>query len=73
MTLSRYKTILTISLPLVLSMGATTVMEFTDRVFLGNYDLNSLAAATPAGMTMKVKIGIASRLPARPKPAMRWK
>ena len=32
-------------------MGATTVMEFTDRVFLGNYDLNSLAAATPAGIT----------------------
>ncbi len=51
MTLSRYKTILTISLPLVLSMGATTVMEFIDRVFLGNYDLNSLAAATPAGIT----------------------
>ena len=51
MTISRYKNILTISLSLVLSMGATTVMEFTDRVFLGNYDLNSLAAATPAGIT----------------------
>jgi len=47
MAISRYKNVLTISLPLVLSMGATTVMEFTDRVFLGNYDLNTLAA-TPA-------------------------
>lgn len=27
------------------------VMEFTDRVFLGNYSLNSLAAATPAGIS----------------------
>lgn len=32
-------------------MGATTVMEFTDRVFLGNYSLDALAAATPAGIT----------------------
>jgi MATE family multidrug resistance protein len=51
MNLSQYKKVVTISLPLVLSMGATTVMEFTDRVFLGNYDLNALAAATPAGIT----------------------
>ncbi len=51
MTIRRYKKVITISLPLVLSMGATTVMEFTDRVFLGNYDLNALAAATPAGIT----------------------
>ena len=47
----QYQKVITISLPLVLSMGATTVMEFTDRVFLGNYDLNALAAATPAGIT----------------------
>ncbi len=32
-------------------MGSTTVMEFTDRVFLGNYSLNALAAAMPAGIT----------------------
>ena len=51
MNLTPYKKVLTISLPLVLSMGATTVMEFTDRVFLGNYDIDALAAATPAGIT----------------------
>ena len=39
-----------ISLPLVLSMGATTVMEFTDRVFLGRYSLDALAAAVPSGL-----------------------
>lgn len=43
--------VLTVSLPLVFTMGATTVMEFTDRVFLGNYDLDALAAALPAGIT----------------------
>ncbi len=51
MILDNYKTVINISLPLVLSMGATTVMEFTDRVFLGNYSLNALAASTPAGIT----------------------
>jgi len=48
---NRYKEILRISLPLVLSMGATTVMEFTDRVFLGRYSLDALAASMPAGIT----------------------
>ncbi len=46
-----YKDVINVSLPLVLSMGSTTVMEFTDRVFLGNYSLNALAAAMPAGIT----------------------
>jgi MATE family multidrug resistance protein len=50
-TLSKYKEILKISLPLVLSMGATTVMEFTDRIFLGRYSMDALAAAMPAGIT----------------------
>ena len=50
-TPNRYKEILRISLPLVLSMGATTVMEFTDRVFLGRYSLDALAASMPAGIT----------------------
>lgn len=50
-TLDKYKEILRISLPLVLSMGATTVMEFTDRVFLGRYSMDALAAAMPAGIT----------------------
>jgi multidrug resistance protein, MATE family len=50
-TLAKYKEILRISLPLVLSMGATTVMEFTDRIFLGRYSLDALAASMPAGIT----------------------
>ena len=50
-TPGKYKEILKISLPLVLSMGATTVMEFTDRIFLGRYSLDALAASMPAGIT----------------------
>jgi MATE family, multidrug efflux pump len=50
-SLGKYKEILRISLPLVLSMGATTVMEFTDRIFLGRYSIDALAAAMPAGIT----------------------
>ena len=49
--IKKYKEILRISLPLVLSMGATTVMEFTDRIFLGQYSLDALAASLPAGIT----------------------
>jgi len=50
-TADKYREILRISLPLVLSMGATTVMEFTDRIFLGRYSLDALAASMPAGIT----------------------
>ena len=46
----RYQELFSVSLPLVLSMAATTVMEFTDRVFLANYDLDAIAAAMPAGV-----------------------
>jgi MATE family multidrug resistance protein len=46
----RYKEITSVSLPLVLSMAATTVMEFTDRVFLANYSIDAIAAAMPAGI-----------------------
>jgi multidrug resistance protein, MATE family len=46
-----YKAVLSISLPLVLSMAATTVMEFTDRLFLANYSIDAIAAAMPAGIT----------------------
>jgi MATE family multidrug resistance protein len=46
-----YKDVLGISLPLVASMSSTTVMHFTDRVFLGNYSLDTLAAAMPAVIT----------------------
>ncbi|MFO7886398.1 MAG: MATE family efflux transporter [Desulfobacteraceae bacterium] len=48
---AKYKEVLRISLPLVVSMGATTVMEFTDRIFLGRYSLDALAASMPAGIT----------------------
>lgn len=44
------KRVLHVSLPLMLSMAAVTVMEFTDRIFLANYDLNAIAAAMPAGI-----------------------
>jgi MATE family multidrug resistance protein len=42
--------VLRVGLPLVLGMASTTAMEFTDRVFLGNYSLTSIAAALPAGL-----------------------
>jgi len=45
-----YREITSVSLPLVLSMAATTVMEFTDRVFLANYSIEAIAAAMPAGI-----------------------
>jgi len=41
---------LTISLPLVISMGAHTAMLFTDRLFLSRYSVDAIAAATPAGL-----------------------
>ena len=46
-----YKDVLRISLPLVGSMASTTVMLFTDRMFLGWYSMDAIAAATPAGLT----------------------
>lgn len=48
---NRYPEILRVCLPLVLSLSATTVMEFTDRVFLANYSLDAISAALPAGIT----------------------
>ena len=45
-----YRQVLRVSLPLVVSMSSTMVMEFTDRVFLANYSLNAIAAALPAGI-----------------------
>jgi len=46
-----YRTVFSVSLPLVFSMAATTVMEFTDRVFLANYSIEAIAAALPGGIT----------------------
>jgi len=47
----RYRQVISICLPLVIGMSATTIMEFTDRVFLSNYSLEAISAATPAGIT----------------------
>ncbi len=47
---SMYSRILAVGLPLVVSMSSTTIMEFTDRLFLGWYSLETLAAATPAAI-----------------------
>ena len=45
-----YKEVLKVSLPLVAGMASTTVMEFTDRIFVGNHSVAEVAAATPAGI-----------------------
>ncbi|MGD9056611.1 MAG: MATE family efflux transporter [Desulfobacterales bacterium] len=45
-----YRQVLRISLPLVISMSSTMIMEFTDRIFLANYSLDAIAAALPAGI-----------------------
>ena len=50
-TETTYREVIRICLPLVLSLSATTVMEFTDRVFLANHSLAAIAAAVPAGIT----------------------
>ncbi|MGW8193384.1 MAG: MATE family efflux transporter [Desulforhopalus sp.] len=47
----RHREVLRVCLPLVLSLSATTVMEFTDRVFLANYSIEAISAATPASIT----------------------
>lgn len=39
-----------IGLPLVVSMLSSTVMTFTDRVFLGNYSIEALGASLPASI-----------------------
>ncbi len=46
-----YRRILRVALPLVASMASITVMQFTDRVFLGRYSLETLAASLSAGVS----------------------
>ncbi|MGD9238238.1 MAG: MATE family efflux transporter, partial [Desulfobacterales bacterium] len=53
-----YRQVLRVSLPLVISMSSTMVMEFTDRVFLAGYSLNAIAAALPAGIAAFLFISI---------------
>jgi len=45
-----YREVIKISLPLIISMSSHTVMLFTDRLFLGRYSLDTLAASVPAGL-----------------------
>ena len=42
--------VLRIAIPLIVSTGTWTVMNFTDRMFLLWYSKDSMAAALPAGM-----------------------
>ena len=50
-TNNRYKKVLQVCLPLVLGMSTTSIMEFTDRIFLAKYSLDAISAASPAGIT----------------------
>lgn len=45
-----YDDVLAVGLPLVVSMASTTMMQFVDRIFLGNYSVDAIAAAMPAAM-----------------------
>ncbi|MFW5734096.1 MAG: MATE family efflux transporter [Oceanidesulfovibrio sp.] len=46
-----YREVLVVGLPLVASLGAATLMQFTDRIFLSRYSMASIAAAVPAWTT----------------------
>ena len=48
----RYREVATVCFPLVMSMAAITIMEFTDRVFLSNYSLDAISAVAPAGIAI---------------------
>lgn len=45
-----YRTVLRVGLPLVAGMASSTVMQFTDRLFLSHYSVESIAAALPASL-----------------------
>ncbi|MBU4575968.1 MAG: MATE family efflux transporter [Proteobacteria bacterium] len=45
-----YRHVLAVGLPLVVSFGTTSLIHFTDRVFLANYSMDAIAAALPAGI-----------------------
>ena len=51
---SGYKVVCKVGLPLVASMASSTIMQFTDRLFLSHYSLDAIAAAVPAGMPFLV-------------------
>lgn len=45
-----YRDVLRISMPLAISMASTSIMQITDRIFLGRYSVEAIAAALPAGI-----------------------
>lgn len=45
-----YREILRVGLPLVAGMASSTVMQFTDRLFLSRYSVDTIAAAMPASI-----------------------
>ncbi len=49
---SRYREVARVCVPLVTGMAATTVMEFTDRIFLSHYSVDAISAVVPAGVTV---------------------
>ncbi|MDR1052246.1 MAG: MATE family efflux transporter [Deltaproteobacteria bacterium] len=46
-----YREVLALCLPLIASTTASSMMLFTDRIFLSHYSLNAIAASLPAGVT----------------------
>ena len=48
---SGYREVLVISVPLILSTGAWSILLFVDRMFLAWYSPETIAAAMPAGMS----------------------
>lgn len=55
--LHRYRQVLRVSLPLVVSMATTMILEVTDRIFLARYSIDAIAASTPGGLTAFLFIG----------------
>ncbi len=45
-----YAEALEVGAPLMVSMGSFTLMQFTDRVFLGRHSVAEIAASVPAGL-----------------------
>ncbi len=45
-----YRDVLRVALPLIAGMASSTLMQFTDRLFLSHYSVISIAAALPGAM-----------------------
>ena len=45
-----YREMLRVALPLVISTGSFTVMQFVDRIFLTRYSAEAIQAALPSGL-----------------------